>query len=518
MDCQPLMDACSSRLYMDNAFRVTELPIDASTRNIKRRLDELKIAAEVDDLTDEFTHAFAPKPLPSIDAIRTAGQRLQDPQKRLVDEFFWFWPLTWDDVRNDAALVALASGDTYTAYGIWSAIKNQDCSDTAVVAKHNLAVLFHLIAIDWEHTNLSGGPPLLAQQMKEVDSYWKYSFKWWEELAESEPFWSLITQRVRSIDDPRLTTGFVRRMRSIFPVAFDNVNAGLAAALAKAGKHDRAALHINYMRETHAGLDDTSETLRAFTEPLHERIDHSVRQATDGLNAAAKEGATRAMALLESTSEPLRTLTTLLSETDPEARDTADEIADACHTCLIAYGIDTNDWPKCVGLLKTVKSSAASKELKSRIQKSIDTAVNNEEQRKTYGACWFCKKAAPEEGSKAEYAMHGQVQRTPSFTNTRVTWQKMTVTVPRCEACKQAHENCKNGGCLIPIICAAIGSVAFPIGTIIGGIIGLIIAAIKKTATLPAGILAESAVNDYPPIKELRAKGWDFGEKPSGIN
>src|SRR5688572_27031454 len=103
-DCKPLLDACSPRVYRNNAFRITGLPVDASTRDIKRRIDDLRAAEEMGGGADEHSHAFALDPIPSLEDIREAARRLQDPERRLIEEFFWFWPMEWGKGKSDLAL------------------------------------------------------------------------------------------------------------------------------------------------------------------------------------------------------------------------------------------------------------------------------------------------------------------------------------------------------------------------------------------------------------------------------
>ena len=87
--------------YLHNAFRITGLPVDASTRDIKRRADDLKAAAEMGDDRDEHTHAFALNPSPTVDHIREAVQRLHEPGTPHHRGVFWFWPLDWDHDGSD---------------------------------------------------------------------------------------------------------------------------------------------------------------------------------------------------------------------------------------------------------------------------------------------------------------------------------------------------------------------------------------------------------------------------------
>lgn len=378
-ECQPLMEACTSSLYQNNAFRVTGLHIHASTRIIKRRLDELKMAAELNELEDEFSHALALDPPPSVDQIQNAGRRLQDVQSRFIDEFFWFWPINWALADSDAALLALANGDRSKAENIWHDQLSGHHSDEACAAIHNLAVLFHILALDLEHLHLRSGPPMLPEQIAQMDSNWKTSFKYWERLVDHEPFWSLVSERVRAINDPGISTGFVHRFRKCFPVAFDNINASLASALAKQGKHSRAALHIKFMQETHQGLDDTDATLQQITRPLHTRIDHAVQQATGNLNDDPKSGAIRTDQLLRVTEEPLKALSTLLGADHPEVEETTDEVVEACCNCVIAYGNATKDWRTGVELLEKIFDLVVGSKLRTRIHENLEIMRSNQE-------------------------------------------------------------------------------------------------------------------------------------------
>src|SRR5207237_3361496 len=91
-------------------------------------------------------------PAPDVDAVRHAIERLRDPETRLVDEFFWFWPETSATETPDEALTALDRGDVAAARKRWQA-----AAPGAGVAVHNLAVLAHLLALDLEHRALASG-------------------------------------------------------------------------------------------------------------------------------------------------------------------------------------------------------------------------------------------------------------------------------------------------------------------------------------------------------------------------
>jgi len=83
-----------SDVYRINAFRVTGLRVDARPRDISRHLEKLEMIAKF----GQSNGNLGPLPLdppPSPDNLREARQRLNDPQRRIIDEFFWFGQTNW---------------------------------------------------------------------------------------------------------------------------------------------------------------------------------------------------------------------------------------------------------------------------------------------------------------------------------------------------------------------------------------------------------------------------------------
>src|ERR1700741_1326695 len=91
-DCVPLLDVAHLNIYRENAFRITGLPVDATIKEIARHADMLKQMEELGYGEKANPGALALDPPPNIEQIREAIQRLKEPERRLIDEFFWFWP------------------------------------------------------------------------------------------------------------------------------------------------------------------------------------------------------------------------------------------------------------------------------------------------------------------------------------------------------------------------------------------------------------------------------------------
>ena len=513
-ECSALYDACTPQIYHHNAFRITGLPVDSSTRDIKRRADDLKAAAEIGDDQDEHTHAFALTPPPTVDNIREAVQRLNEPERRIIEEFFWFWPLDWDHDDSDPALTALRNGNTDVPFKLWSEAVKEDEEPASIVAKHNLAVLYQMVALDSELMALKND--LSSQQLATVAKYWSTCFKWWEELADDETFWSLVADRIRRLDDHRLTTGFARRMRATFPIAFDRINALLAMQYAEKNKYDHAKRHIAYMEETHQGADDVERVISEILKPLESRINSAVQEASRKGKQDPTQGADVARQLLEATQRPLAMARSLLKDSHSIRFYLFEHVYDTCLSLLIAYGNKTEDWSTCVAMLKLTEPLAVTPEAQERLRTNIKQAEENQKEKSLYGMCWFCKRTKAETSNILEVPMHGEVNRKPQFGSTHVTWRTLTIKVPRCGNCKEAHSKVAGkwagaaagaaiGTAILPVIGSAIGLFA-------GGVIGNLM---DKKMRLPEGVAPESTKSEFPPIQEMTRQGWVFGERPN---
>jgi len=366
-ECKPLIDAATKDIFRKNAFRITGLSVDLTTREVAKHADKLKMLAELGQDPHTQNAAFPMKPPPSLDEIREAIQKLKDPERRLIDEFFWFWPEEFGQSKSDPAIQALAKSDSKTAIEIWSA-KEKSPTD-GVVASHNLALVFHIAALDWE--NYSVKNEVEEERRQKITDYWKGAFTRWELLATDERFWEKVAARIRQLNEPNLPTGFARRMRATLPEALDKINAELALAFAESGKIELARLHIRFMRETNQGLDNVEKTTELVLAPAKKRLKEQIQRAQERAKKNPQDAASAAKELLQQAQHSAFLFDLFFGKESDLRNELFDEVAAVCNHLQVAYHDATSDNNTCLEILNAVLSLATSIELRQQIEKNI---------------------------------------------------------------------------------------------------------------------------------------------------
>jgi len=285
-ECKALMEAVSAAIFRNNAFRISGLAVDATTREIHKHVDRLRIMEELGQGQCCHNSVFALRPPPTVDQIRQTLRRLSDPETRIVDEFFWFWPEEFGNSRADAAIQALLGGDCDTASKIWTARESNPTTGTT--AMHNVAIMWHLTALERAH--YTEGAEVDSSQCDILNETWCQSMKRWHQLMDDDLLWEKLSARIRQIDDPRLPTGFSRRMRRAFPLALAKMHAELALGYIDQKKMDLAKMHVNLLRGFAKNVEvmqiavdlvlaSAKGRLQASTQRVHNEALHSPEKA-----------------------------------------------------------------------------------------------------------------------------------------------------------------------------------------------------------------------------------------------
>ena len=366
-----LRDVATPRLYRANAFRVLRLSVTVDGTQISRqqktreKMQKLGIAPPPD-----HSGPLPLTPPPDAEDIRKAGQRLHDIQSRIVDELFWFWPADHRNGDADAAYKAACEGQLRYAHQLWCQQKEQPA--TEAVAVHNLAALYHALALDFEHASTNQVAPADPKAQARRDKYWALALEHWAAFADNELGWNYILSRAEALDDPRLTSGFVRRLRHSLPEAILSININLAVRAAKRGYVDEAKRHLLYVRNSSFDLHLAASLLEREASPLVEQVRRICEPVSDRSKASPETANQLAKSVLRDCRVLLIGIRAILGK-EHHLRQTAfDLVASTVRGCMIDYGKATEDWSGCVPLFEHAAGLALDDGLRARLREDVE--------------------------------------------------------------------------------------------------------------------------------------------------
>jgi hypothetical protein len=402
-----LLEIATPDLYRANAFRIAGLPVTATRREVSKRGTRLKRELELGAPQNDQAAAFTLEPRPDADAVQNALGRLENPPKRLVDEFFWFWPLSWTQNGHDEAQAALAKGETKMASDIWRSIATSDSRWTS--ACHNLAILEHVLALDIERMALSQS--LNSEDIGDLDTRWNRLVEIWTAAISNEALWRNFGEHVVGLQEPQLTTETVERLRTTLPLGLALVNADLAlrhvqqhqAEKRAAGdpdegrgrEQDRLSRHASRQRQVLAAwqraLNDgdssvVEEACRRAAATPERRLTALCESSQASAEADPRHADQAARRLLDQSEDLLAQLSVFDDQGKQRSDHARDDVGLAVLRCMVGYGDKTNDWETSIELHRLGLAVAASEPARAKLRENL----KNVEELAKSGARW-CK-------------------------------------------------------------------------------------------------------------------------------
>lgn len=432
-----LLKTATPQLYRENAFRILGLPVNVTLRGIERHQQKLEMA-KLGKFSLDQNHSYLPLDSPpDEDSIKHAMERLRDPEKRLIEGFFWFWP-TKSDSHNSEAFGLLSENRVKDTIDFWKkTVESGSCSITA----HNLAVLYHTHALDMEHKSVK---QLLTKEELEICGLcWKGAFREWQRLLDNETFWSQVTARIRDINDPRLTEEIAKHIRYSLPKALFRINAHLAKLAAERNDEPVCNYHIALVNQF--GFDNN-----LFITILHETV-NSIRNRiqiicssfTTNTDKNPEHTDIRIWEFLLEAKPLLKTIDLLLPKDDLGQKIAHDEIARIARDRTITYINKTDDWEEGRKLLLQVFDFAVDVSLRYRLREDIKIANKYAEQEQKSTAF---KLAEAEKKKSLSYTTKSikmkcllakeNAENNPGNAD-KVIWQLLTETKPLLQTLKK---------------------------------------------------------------------------------
>jgi CheY-like chemotaxis protein len=395
-DYVPLLEFVGPHMYEKNAFKLTNLRVSAPLRDISKQAERLEMMAKLG--VAQNASGSSGERNATAEEIRTALQSLKSPEQRLLHEFFWFWQ-TSEHRDDDAVVRAVCSGEFENAEKQWlsSAVTQSElravstrldgpCTDlertsllkrkrelerAAAVSIHNLAVLNHLRALAAESEKSA------PNANSEGEQYWKASFQYWQKLRNQHLFWEVLVERIRAINDPRLSIDVAERIWNSLPIALLSVNALFAVAAAESRRFENAGLQRGLMKQSGLGDRDVREALCRGLKPLRDELARLCETTERESHEQPERGADIVRRLFEDKRRYLQTFNYLLGTGDPFRDAAHDLVAQSARATLVAYANKTESWETAQTLFEECLALAESTSLRSRLEDDLEMLAGN---------------------------------------------------------------------------------------------------------------------------------------------
>jgi hypothetical protein len=274
--------------YRANMFRVTGVLTDATAAQIRRRREEVGMAARLGTALPSPFGDLAPDPAPGADEVKAAFEAMQSPVIRLLHEALWL------------------SG----------------------VPTHDAAVAAHATALD---------EPAAA------DDQWRAALAGWARTLDDDAYWFRLERRAKELDDPRVSTTTVAALRSRLPRRVLAPNAELATVAAAAGDSATVSRHLALLHDAPFPAESVAAALREACNPVIDRIHDECGALTEACADSPSEIIELGTNLLAVAPRLLAVPTAVLPPTDGLSTALHDEIANTVTRAAVAWVNDGGD-------------------------------------------------------------------------------------------------------------------------------------------------------------------------------
>jgi hypothetical protein len=357
-----LLELAGPGLFRANAFRVVGLSAHAAEKEIRKQVDKLQFMVRNPGNAGPTPGPLPLDPPPGDETVGEAAQQLRDPERRFIDEFFWFWPQPGLG-NKDPALAALSNRDVEVAIEIWTgeARRKDDHGRSA----HNLAVMFHTLALDIECAKQT---ETISKKLGKVQyTYWHKGLAQWQAVLADEEFWNQLNARVLELNDPRLTSVTARQLRMALPLILLMINAQIVAQCSARGAGAEAKQYRRLMQESGFAEDLVEEACGRAARQLRDLISticKTAEQEADRDPATADEGAAR---LLQQSGPLLVAIDMLMPSGVAMGDEARDEVATAATNCLLLLRDELAKSEVARKLLEQTRPYAVSLAVRERI-------------------------------------------------------------------------------------------------------------------------------------------------------
>lgn len=421
--CEPLLKEATPSIYQNNPFSVLSLPTNAPDREIKKRIQEYTVKIRAGMIVPTSGSEYG---ISEINRLSEIELWLGKPERRLISEFFHFW-MNPDLKANLYQKIALGFKWNDPSVTIKQWLKLEKAIRNPQIHIHDLAVLSHRLALCVEKTLMDN---FLKRTLREF--FWRKTFSFWNRCMQNEDIWSDLRERVRLYQDPRLTTGFIRRFRDTLLPALYAINLHLYIGYRRKKNDCDAEWHRDFLLSIHA---DSVVMERAFLSSgqfIIDRIEHFNTQLSKPCKNY-KLWYEFLEAEYQPIQEPIAIVCEILAEAMPLRTKLLDETAQAIFQYITPFCHQEENYRLAMEWLNKAGAIAVSPLLQERIYTNRN-AIQMHLERKP---CWFCGDFFSDDRSAFHRILRPGMWNISRYKSALAP---ETVEIPRCPRCESIHQ------------------------------------------------------------------------------
>ncbi len=340
-----------SNTLKNNAYHILGLDVSASEKDISKRSKEILNRLLADNTPEYDLDIGMFSDFRTEDSVKDALQRLQSQKKKIKEYFFW---LQIADSVDEQVLKFLKTKDYSNAIKTWQNVSDGDGTKN-LLYKKNLAILYCLVL-----------------SVENNEEYLKDSLRAWEDLINSDKFWTSFSKIYRLHDEQTASEDVINDFRKHVVELLSDIYTEL----------HQIHKDNNYINEFQKAFSIKGEKIeKNVLAPAYQVIN----KAVEGLEKmeVSKDGkfdkdeSEIIKKYITSVQEELNKLIDLGLYDDSQTKIMRDRAANALRSIVIDLHNNLSELEKSKRLLEIAVSLAGTDSLKNKLKGELDQIEKN---------------------------------------------------------------------------------------------------------------------------------------------
>lgn len=340
-----------SNTLKNNAYHILGLDVSASEKDISKRSKEILNRLLADNTPEYDLDIGMFSDFRTEDSVKDALQRLQSQKKKIKEYFFW---LQIADSVDEQVLKFLKTKDYSNAIKTWQNVSDGDGTKN-LLYKKNLAILYCLVL-----------------SVENNEEYLKDSLRAWEDLINSDKFWTSFSKIYRLHDEQTASEDVINDFRK-------HVVELLSDIYTELHQIHKDNNYVNEFQKTFSikGEKIEKNVLAPAYQVINKAVEGLEKMEVSKDGKFDKDESEVIKKYITSVQEELNKLIDLGLYDDSQTKIMRDRAANALRSIVIDLHNNLSELEKSKRLLEIAVSLAGTDSLKNKLKGELDQIEKN---------------------------------------------------------------------------------------------------------------------------------------------